>query len=383
MIHTLVHRVWTEDACGRKANASTLKSGGKHLRKQPLRWGDVGSRKLWTNYIDVVRPVCGHLPELSWPRVDHLVRLQVGSACRATVSWSDHIGSGLSARSVTAAPRSRAASDSFPCHEDHGVPREAYLSAQRPPPSQEARLPRSHEHPRRPCRVEVTPRQGPGPSVGLIGRIHTRSDFQRLRRDGRRVRIEPFWCSHLPDPASNTAQVAFAINRAVGNAVTRNRLRRRFARPAGGDGPRERTVSDRLHTERERTDVRGDACCAGETACEAHQIVTSTSSFSRPQRWAIRSITWYQRSTEGRPSPCRFFPSCSSYAAEAFQVHGTRRGMLLTVRRLLRCRPFGPSGFDPVPEALGDRQAVEGPHPSCAHAMCVDPTCSPTTCEDC
>ena len=62
----------------------------------------------------------------------------------------------------------------------------------------------------------------------MIGRIHTRSDFQRLRRDGRRVRIEPFWCTHLPDPSSNTAQVAFAINRAVGNAVTRNRLRRRL-----------------------------------------------------------------------------------------------------------------------------------------------------------
>jgi len=61
----------------------------------------------------------------------------------------------------------------------------------------------------------------------LIGRIHTRSDFQRLRRDGRRVRIEPFWCSFLPDPSSDTAQVAFAINRTVGNAVTRNRLRRR------------------------------------------------------------------------------------------------------------------------------------------------------------
>jgi ribonuclease P protein component len=42
------------------------------------------------------------------------------------------------------------------------------------------------------------------------------------------VRIEPFWCSHLPNPSSNTAQVAFAINRAVGNAVTRNRLRRRL-----------------------------------------------------------------------------------------------------------------------------------------------------------
>jgi len=42
------------------------------------------------------------------------------------------------------------------------------------------------------------------------------------------VRIEPFWCSHLPDPSLDAAQVAFAINRAVGNAVTRNRLRRRL-----------------------------------------------------------------------------------------------------------------------------------------------------------
>ncbi|WP_241432161.1 ribonuclease P protein component [Ilumatobacter nonamiensis] len=42
------------------------------------------------------------------------------------------------------------------------------------------------------------------------------------------MRIEPFWCSHLPDPSLDVAQVAFAINRAVGNAVTRNRLRRRL-----------------------------------------------------------------------------------------------------------------------------------------------------------
>ncbi|WP_227462357.1 membrane protein insertion efficiency factor YidD [Desertimonas flava] len=63
----------------------------------------------------------------------------------------------------------------------------------------------------------------------------------------------------------------------------------------------------------------------------------------------IRLIVWYQRAVEGRPSPCRFTPSCSSYAREAFEVHGTRRGLWLTVRRLLRCRPFGPSGFDPVP----------------------------------
>jgi putative membrane protein insertion efficiency factor len=54
---------------------------------------------------------------------------------------------------------------------------------------------------------------------------------------------------------------------------------------------------------------------------------------------------------EGRPSPCRFTPSCSQYAIDALATHGTARGLWLTVRRLLRCRPFGPSGWDPVPPA--------------------------------
>lgn len=61
-------------------------------------------------------------------------------------------------------------------------------------------------------------------------------------------------------------------------------------------------------------------------------------------------IRWYQLAREGRPSPCRFTPSCSSYAHEAIELHGARRGSWLALRRLLRCRPFGPSGYDPVPE---------------------------------
>lgn len=69
------------------------------------------------------------------------------------------------------------------------------------------------------------------------------------------------------------------------------------------------------------------------------------------QRRAMTMIEAYQRAFAGRPSPCRFFPTCSSYAHEAFQRHGTARGAWLTVRRLLRCRPLGPSGFDPVPDA--------------------------------
>ncbi|MEO5724495.1 MAG: membrane protein insertion efficiency factor YidD [Ilumatobacteraceae bacterium] len=64
----------------------------------------------------------------------------------------------------------------------------------------------------------------------------------------------------------------------------------------------------------------------------------------------IRWVQRYQRAFEGRPSPCRFSPSCSEYAVESLRVHGSRHGLWLSIRRLLRCRPFGPSGWDPVPE---------------------------------
>lgn len=70
---------------------------------------------------------------------------------------------------------------------------------------------------------------------------------------------------------------------------------------------------------------------------------------SRPQRVLLRLIEMYQRAFEGRPSPCRFFPSCSEYGADAIHVHGAARGSWLTLRRLARCRPLGPSGYDPVP----------------------------------
>jgi hypothetical protein len=52
---------------------------------------------------------------------------------------------------------------------------------------------------------------------------------------------------------------------------------------------------------------------------------------------------------------CKFYPSCSNYAYEAVSRHGARRGSMLAIKRLLRCRPFTQGGFDPVPEE------IEGP----------------------
>ena len=49
------------------------------------------------------------------------------------------------------------------------------------------------------------------------------------------------------------------------------------------------------------------------------------------------------------PASCRYYPTCSAYAVEAFERYGVGRGMKLTVKRLLRCHPFRSGGFDPVP----------------------------------
>ncbi|MEQ1638648.1 MAG: membrane protein insertion efficiency factor YidD [Methylococcales bacterium] len=54
-------------------------------------------------------------------------------------------------------------------------------------------------------------------------------------------------------------------------------------------------------------------------------------------------------------SRCRFYPSCSNYALEALQAHGALLGLFLTFKRILRCHPFHPGGFDPVPEKFGNK----------------------------
>jgi len=64
----------------------------------------------------------------------------------------------------------------------------------------------------------------------------------------------------------------------------------------------------------------------------------------------IRIIGLYQAVRAGRPSPCRYWPTCSNYAVQAIEGHGAGRGTVLALGRVLRCHPWGGHGVDPVPE---------------------------------
>jgi putative membrane protein insertion efficiency factor len=77
---------------------------------------------------------------------------------------------------------------------------------------------------------------------------------------------------------------------------------------------------------------------------------------------AVRTYQLTLRGVIG--SHCRFYPHCSAYAMEALDVHGATQGSLLAARRLLRCHPWHPGGYDPVPLPTPGPGATEA-NPNC------------------
>ena len=64
----------------------------------------------------------------------------------------------------------------------------------------------------------------------------------------------------------------------------------------------------------------------------------------------LAAIKFYQKHISPYlPDMCRYYPSCSHYAAEAIEIHGAFKGSILALLRLLRCNILFPGGFDPVP----------------------------------
>ncbi len=91
------------------------------------------------------------------------------------------------------------------------------------------------------------------------------------------------------------------------------------------------------------------------------------------RRALLAAVRFYSRAiSPALPPRCRFYPTCSAYAAEAIERHGAARGSWLALRRLARCAPWHPGGWDPVPgtgtahrasSTAGTPAASGAPHP--------------------
>lgn len=69
-----------------------------------------------------------------------------------------------------------------------------------------------------------------------------------------------------------------------------------------------------------------------------------------PKKFLLASIRFYRREISPyTPPSCRFTPTCSEYAMQAVEKYGALKGGYLAIRRILRCHPFHPGGYDPVP----------------------------------
>lgn len=87
-------------------------------------------------------------------------------------------------------------------------------------------------------------------------------------------------------------------------------------------------------------------------ACAGGAAIRTGAPQSFGRRAVVFLILFYKSALSPLlPSCCKFYPTCSIYAKEAVERHGVARGLLLALKRVLRCRPFASGGHDPVPDA--------------------------------
>jgi putative membrane protein insertion efficiency factor len=102
----------------------------------------------------------------------------------------------------------------------------------------------------------------------------------------------------------------------------------------------------------------------GDLAAAAPEDRQEPNRHNLPTRLLLVPVLWLLRFYQLflsplKPPSCRFYPVCSAYSILAFKRHGLWRGAYLTMRRLARCHPFHPGGYDPVPEVDDDRKGAE------------------------
>ena len=246
-----------------------------------------------------------------------------------------------------------------------------------------ARLPRTHEHQEWTPGPEAPPRQGPQAPDGLVGvasgeppvaqesrvterlqpheRVRRRTDFEHIyehgaKRHGRFMTM--FVLAREPVP-TDTGQSRFGVaaTRKLGGAVVRNRAKRlsrelfRRHKPAASLDvvvvPRREFLSaDFPSLERDYVVLlsgRGGRDAGPTTTHRARRTLTWP-----PAPCSGSSATYQLLLSPWSGGACRFTPSCSAYAIESLERYGAWRGGWMALKRLARCHPWGPAGFNPV-----------------------------------
>ena len=156
------------------------------------------------------------------------------------------------------------------------------------------------------------------------------------------------------DNTTGHARMGLIVPKFQSTAVARNRIRRRLrelwrlelqpAQPAW-----DLLIKARREAYGASFDaLRADLLAWRRTVLRAGLPVSGPAGV--PRRLLATLIRGYQRFVSpALPPSCRFHPSCSQYALEAVTRHGALKGGWLAARRLARCHPFHPGGFDPVP----------------------------------
>ena len=103
---------------------------------------------------------------------------------------------------------------------------------------------------------------------------------------------------------------------------------------------------------------------------QLHALGATSWHATAARAFAVAPIWLYKLTLSPLLGPrCRFYPSCSTYGLEAITRHGVLHGVWLTIKRVARCHPWNPGGFDPVPAALPANSSVahDGGAAPCTH----------------
>ncbi len=204
-------------------------------------------------------------------------------------------------------------------------------------------------------------------------RLTRTTDFKRVRKYGKSY-VHPLLVLIVQASSNPGVRVGVAAGRSVGNAVIRNRVKRRLRACMDGLLPRLTPGMDILLLARKpivfaRFDeiftVVAQLLHQAGLLIEKESVDGSSGSISNEPR--LRDLPFRLinlpriallglfRTYQVVVSPllpqntCRFYPSCSHYGYQAVYKHGVLKGSWMAVKRVFRCNPFNPGGYDPVP----------------------------------